>query len=58
MLKKLFKRVRNERGITGQDLVIAIFILAMSLTFLLTVYGNIRSLSYEMRMNARAADDI
>ena len=56
MLKKLFKRVRNERGITGQDLVIAIFILAMSLTFLLTVYGNIRSLSYEMRMNARAAD--
>lgn len=56
MINKFCKNIKSEKGITGQDLVIAIFILAMSLTFLLTVYGNIRSLSYEMKMNARAAD--
>ena len=56
MVKKFLERVKSEKGVTGQDLVIALFILAMFLTFLLTVYGNIRTLSYEMRMNARAAD--
>ena len=57
MISNMIKKLKSENGVTGQDLVIALFILAMSLTFLLTVYSNIRSLSYEMRMNARAADD-
>lgn len=56
MISNMIKKLKSENGVTGQDLVIALFILAMSLTFLLTVYSNIRSLSYEMRMNARAHD--
>lgn len=56
MIKNILEKGKSEKGITGQDLVIAIFVLAMFLTFLLTVYGNIKSLSYEIRMNARAAD--
>lgn len=56
MIKDVIKKVKNEKGITGQDLIIAIFILTMFLTFLLTVYSNIKSLSYEIRMNAHAAE--
>ncbi len=56
MTKIFFKKVKNEKGIAGQDLIIAIFILAMFLTFLLTVYGSIRKLSYDIRMNERAAN--
>lgn len=48
--------VKKENGITGQDLIIAIFILTMFLTFLLTVYSNIKNLSYEIRMNAHAQE--
>ena len=53
MIKDIIKK---ENGITGQDLIIAIFILTMFLTFLLTVYSNIKSLSYEIRMNAHAQE--
>lgn len=56
MIKDVIKKAKNENGITGQDLIIAIFILTMFLTFLLTVYSNIKSLSYEIRMNAHAAE--
>ena len=56
MIKKIFKKLKNEKGITGQDLIIAIFILMMFLVLIFSVYANIKSLSYEIRMNARAAD--
>lgn len=56
MIEKIFKKAKSEKGITGQDLIIAIFILMMFLVLILSVYSNIKSLSYEVRMNARAAD--
>ncbi|MBR3153333.1 MAG: hypothetical protein IKF52_07105 [Clostridia bacterium] len=56
MIKELFRKVRSEYGFTGQDLIIAMFILVLFLGLMTGVYVNLSNTSYEIKLTADATE--
>ncbi|MBR3133011.1 MAG: hypothetical protein IKG42_02910 [Clostridia bacterium] len=56
MIKEIFGKVRSEYGFTGQDLIIAMFILVLFLGLMTGVYVNLSNTSYEIKLTADATE--
>ena len=58
MISKIKNIFKSEYGFTGQDLLVAMFILILFLGLLTGVYVNLSNTSYEIKLTARATEII
>lgn len=56
MFRKILKKCKSEFGFTGQDLIVAMFILVLFLGIMTGVYVNLSNTSYEIKLTSRATE--